>query len=260
MSNLTKRIIAGIIGIPVIIGAAYLGGIYFLIFSIIVSSLALWEFYKMFERKGFAPLKYFLILVSFILLIFTYSSENYLPALFILLTAGILTLEIYRIKGSPINPMISLFGIFYITFPFVMLNMLLEILNFNIVIYIFILIWTCDTAAYFGGRKFGKHQLSSISPKKTWEGSAAGFIFTIIISLLIHFIFPGKLNRADAISIGVIVGIFSQVGDLFESLIKRYCDVKDSSKIIPGHGGMLDRFDSLIFVTPVIFVYFVYIK
>lgn len=141
-----------------------------------------------------------------------------------------------------------------------MLNELLKMSDINIVIYIFILIWTCDSAAYFGGRKFGKHQLSKISPNKTWEGSAAGFIFTVMISLLIHFMFPEKLNITDAIATGLIVGIFSQAGDLFESLLKRYCGVKDSSGIIPGHGGILDRFDSLIFSAPVVFIYFLFVK
>lgn len=260
MSNLTKRILAGFIGIPLIIGAAYFGGIYFLVFSVLISSLSLWEFYLMFEKKGFASLKYSLILFSIFLLVFIYTSGNYWSPVFYLLITGILTLEIFRLNANPLNPMISIFGIIYITIPYVMLNELLKMSDFNIVIYIFILIWTCDSAAYFGGRKFGKHQLSKISPNKTWEGSAAGFIFTVMISLLIHFMFPDKLNMTDAIATGLIVGIFSQAGDLFESLLKRYCGVKDSSGIIPGHGGILDRFDSLIFSAPVVFIYFLFVK
>ena len=109
--------------------------------------------------------------------------------------------------------------------------------------------------AYFGGRKFGKHKLSSVSPNKTREGSVTGFIFTVIISLVLHFIFPNEITIYTAVIIGILTGIFSQIGDLFESMIKRYCGVKDSSNLIPGHGGILDRFDSLIFVVPVIFIY-----
>lgn len=109
--------------------------------------------------------------------------------------------------------------------------------------------------AYFGGKFFGKHKLSEISPKKTWEGSITGFIFTVITSYLFYFFSDGKITLTDSIVIGFIIGVFSQIGDLFESLFKRKLDVKDSSHIIPGHGGVLDRFDSLIFVAPLLFLY-----
>lgn len=258
MSNLTKRVLAGIIGIPLITGAAYFGGIFFLIFSLLASSLALLEFFNMFEKKNFSPLKIFSIVLSGLIMI----SYLYNVNLFMISLGGILLIpfvEIFRNeKRDPLNPAIAIFGLFYITTPFIMLNLFLrsDSLSINPVIFLFILIWVCDTAAYFGGRSFGKHKLSAISPNKTWEGAASGFIFTIIISLLISFIFPDKISIPDALAIGIITGIFSQAGDLFESLIKRYCDVKDSSNIIPGHGGVLDRFDSLIFVTPFVFFYF----
>jgi len=260
MSNLPKRVLAGAVGIPLILAASYYGGIYFLIFSLIVSSLALWEFCVMFEKKELAPLKFSGIIVSAAVIIILYTDWKYLLTIIFAITAFFTTAEIFRAKKNPLNPAVLLFGIIYITFPFVLLNALIKLADYEIVIFIFILIWTCDTAAYFGGRMFGRHQLSPVSPNKTWEGSIAGFIFTIIISLIIHFIFPEKINITDSVVIGLITGIFSQIGDLFESLLKRYCDVKDSSEIIPGHGGILDRFDSLIFVAPLIFIYFMYLK
>lgn len=109
--------------------------------------------------------------------------------------------------------------------------------------------------AYFGGKFFGKHKLSEISPKKTWEGSAAGLVFTLIASFLFYYFSADKITLTDSIAFGLIIGIFSQIGDLFESLFKRKLNIKDSSHIIPGHGGVLDRFDSLIFVAPLIFLY-----
>ena len=260
MSNLMKRVLAGAVGIPLILAASYYGGIYFLIFSVIVSSLALWEFCIMFEKKELAPLKFSGIIISAAVIIILYTDWKYLLTVIFAMTVIFTTAEIFRAKKNPLNPAILLFGIIYITFPFVLLNALIKLADFEIVILIFILIWTCDTAAYFGGRMFGRHQLSPISPNKTWEGSVAGFIFTIIVSLIIHFIFPEKVNLTDAVVIGLITGIFSQAGDLFESLLKRHCEVKDSSEIIPGHGGVLDRFDSLIFVAPLIFIYFMYLK
>ena len=260
MSNLTKRVLAGAVGIPLILAASYYGGIYFLIFSVIVSSLALWEFCVMFEKKELAPLKFSGIIISAALIIILYTDWKYLLTIIFAITAFFNTAEIFRTKRNPMNPAIMIFGIIYITFPFVLLNALIKLADYEIVILIFILIWTCDTAAYFGGRMFGRHQLSAISPNKTLEGSAAGFIFTMIVSLIIHFIFPKRVHITDAVVIGLITGIFSQAGDLFESLLKRYCEVKDSSEIIPGHGGILDRFDSLIFVAPLIFIYFMYLR
>ena len=214
----------------------------------------------MFEKKGFSLLKYLMIIFSAIILVKMYYDWNNFIPLFLIFVFTVIFFEIFRKEKNPLNPMILVFGLIYISLPFVILNEIIKLPGFNYVIYIFILIWTCDSAAYFGGRAFGKHQLSVISPKKTREGAVAGFIFTVIVSIIIHFIFPGKLNLTDAVYLGIIIGIFSQAGDLFESLIKRYCDVKDSSDIIPGHGGILDRFDSLFFVTPVIFIYFVYIR
>ena len=258
MSNLTKRIIAGVFGIPLIIGACYSGGIYFLIFSMLVSSLALKELFSMFELKEIRVLKYTAIFISILILALYYLNFD-ITLIFTLTFFLIFTSEIFRKEKNPLNPVLTVFGLLYITLPFVLLNIIIDEnfpgIDLNIVIYLFILIWVCDTSAYFGGRFFGKHKLSEISPKKTWEGSVSGLLMTMIVSVSIHFVFPEKLNLINAAVIGMITGIFSQTGDLFESMLKRYCGVKDSSDLIPGHGGILDRFDSLIFVAPVVFVY-----
>ncbi len=261
MSNLLKRILVGVIGIPLILFVSYSGGIYFLIFSIIISTLALLEFWSMFEKKSLAPLKYTAVIFSTALLICAYFSEKNIFTAFFLVIILAMSSEIFRRdKSNPLNPVLAIFGIIYITIPFIMLNILVRQTAFNIVICIFILIWSCDTVAYFSGRLYGKRRLSLISPNKTWEGAFSGFVFTVIISLVIHYIFPEQFILRDALVLGIITGIFSQIGDLFESLIKRYCLTKDSSDLIPGHGGILDRFDSLIFISPLVFIYFIYIK
>ncbi len=256
MNNLLKRVIVGIIGIPLIIFVCYEGGIFFLVFSIIISSLALWEFLSLFEKIGYYPFKVAGILSSILIIILYYSEVWEFLYLYIFFIFFMLA-EIFRGgKRNPVNPIITIAGFLYITIPFALLGSLLKMSDFNLVIFIFILIWTCDTAAYFGGRSFGKHPLSSISPKKTWEGFIAGLTLTLSVSFFIHILFSSSLSLHDAIIVGTMVGIFSQAGDLFESLIKRYCNVKDSSDLIPGHGGILDRFDSLIFVTPIVFIFF----
>ena len=261
MSNTLKRILVGVIGIPVMLFLIYKGGIYFFILSILLQSVCLFEFSDMFKTRDYFPLKIFTILVSILILATSFFFESYLVFSFLIAVIIIASLEIFRKeKRNPVNTMISVFSLLYITVPFILLNELLQIKNFNVVIYIMVLIWSCDTFAYFGGKYFGKHPLSSISPKKTWEGTVIGFVFAIVASLVFYFYFPEALTLQDALIVGSLIGTFGQVGDLFESMLKRFNDVKDSSQIIPGHGGVLDRFDSLLFVTPIVFVYFNYLK
>lgn len=124
------------------------------------------------------------------------------------------------------------------------------------VITLFACIWICDTAAYFLGRAVGRRKLfERASPQKTWEGAIAGFIAAIGTSIAAKYIVLDYLTLGHAVAIGVFVGVFGQMGDLVESLFKRDAGVKDSSSLIPGHGGVLDRFDSLLFASPIVYLY-----
>lgn len=117
-------------------------------------------------------------------------------------------------------------------------------------------IWICDTAAYFGGMAMGRHKLFvRVSPNKTWEGAVWGFIGATATMAAAQRLMLPYMEFSQAIIVGMIIGIFGQIGDLVESLFKRDAGVKDSSNIIPGHGGVLDRFDSLIFVSPILYLY-----
>jgi len=123
-----------------------------------------------------------------------------------------------------------------------------------------VLIWVSDTFAFWGGKTFGRHKLvPEISPKKTVEGSIIGFLMTVTASFALKFLLYPQLLSADALSIAFIVGFTAQIGDLFESYLKRSANVMDSSQFIPGHGGVLDRFDSLLFAAPTLYI-FLYIK
>ena len=124
------------------------------------------------------------------------------------------------------------------------------------VLTIFVTVWICDSAAYFAGRAFGRHKLfDRVSPKKTWEGAIAGFTGAIAAFLLMKMLVLPYLTIGQSLVCGVIIGVFGQLGDLVESLLKRDAGVKDSSSLIPGHGGVLDRFDSILFVSPLLFLY-----
>jgi phosphatidate cytidylyltransferase len=121
---------------------------------------------------------------------------------------------------------------------------------------IFASIWVCDSAAYFIGRAWGRHKLwERVSPHKTWEGAIAGSVAAVATFVASRALFLDYMTLGSAIVCGVIVGLFGQIGDMVESMLKRDAGVKDSSSLIPGHGGVLDRFDSLLFVSPLIYLY-----
>jgi phosphatidate cytidylyltransferase len=114
----------------------------------------------------------------------------------------------------------------------------------------------CDSAAYFGGRAMGRHKLfERVSPKKTWEGAVWGLIGALGTAVVAKYTILPYLTLAESLVMGGIIGIFGQLGDLIESLLKRDAGVKDSSNLLPGHGGILDRFDSLLLVSPLLYIY-----
>ena len=167
-------------------------------------------------------------------------------------------------KISTSSKYLYLFG--YITLPFVFITKIsfgIKDYNPKIIIGLFLLIWTNDTFAYIVGKSIGKHKLlERISPKKTIEGFLGGLIFAIFAGYLIskYYISPKPEFSQQSIliwtSIAAIVGIFGTIGDLIESKFKRIAGVKDSGNIMPGHGGVLDRLDSVIFVAPIIFLFY----
>jgi phosphatidate cytidylyltransferase len=121
-------------------------------------------------------------------------------------------------------------------------------------------IWICDSAAYFTGRAIGRHKMAPrVSPKKTWEGAAGGFIGGVAGMTALSAVFVPVFPAVHAAIIGALVGTIGQIGDLSESQLKRDTGVKDSSNLIPGHGGVLDRFDSILFVMPVVFLYIAFL-
>lgn len=195
----------------------------------------------------------------------------------------VLLVELFRHKGSPLlNIGTTVLGVVTISLFFGTLIAIRELFPYGFPVYKFFpsalaqeqsleqinrwggftiaailaTVWICDTAAYFGGLSLGKHKLfERVSPKKTWEGAVFGFVFANITMLVAQMLFLEYLSYSDALVIGSIIGVFGQVGDLIESRFKRDVEVKDSSAIIPGHGGVYDRFDSLVFVAPILYLY-----
>lgn len=284
MSNLFKRVSVALVGIPLAILIIFLGGYYFLSALIIISSFCIWELNKITEKKGTSPL---LVLSAFfnILILFTFYyflNSNFILSIFsiviLLILYNILNLGINLFNKnteSIFNISSSVLSVNYITLFFLTLLGLREFSIFQkiisnnsdklqlftdnesswLILAIFITIWASDSAAYFIGTAFGKHRLfERVSPKKSWEGAIAGFVFSVIAFTITIYFSISSFNTYLALAIGGIIGITGTIGDLVESLIKRDAKVKDSSNIIPGHGGFLDRFDSILFVSPIVFV------
>ncbi len=267
--NSGARIIVAILAIPLVLAACYFGNLFFLTFTIGIGIIAFHEFAELARQKDYfvnKPIGYtgtaFIILNVYFGLIETAN---------VLLIIVVLTLisELFRNNKSALaNSGSTLLAIFY---PGLFASYILQLREFYspttsnysdgafVIISILAGIWFCDSAAYFIGSMIGKHKLfPRVSPKKSWEGAIAGFVFSIVGVGLIKYFFMDFLIWQHAVFFGIIIGTVGQTGDLVESLFKRDAGVKDSSSLIPGHGGILDRFDSLLLVAPVIFLYMHY--
>ncbi len=256
------RILTAILGIPLLIIVINLGSIPLLIGVILLSSIGLQEVYNTFQIKKENKINMTLeIILNILLLIIMDLDSNLILPYIILLFIFHFSYQLFTKSPSFENGLLSFIGIVYVGF------MLGHILLFDKLIYgkyliwlVFIIAFTTDTFAYFIGSYLGKTKLCpNISPKKTIEGSIGG----ILGSLFVCILYGIYLNKVQNISIslmhfailGIFASIISQFGDLTASLIKRNYGIKDFGKIFPGHGGILDRFDSIIFVTPAVYYY-----
>ncbi|MFH1194195.1 MAG: phosphatidate cytidylyltransferase [bacterium] len=270
MNNTAVRITVSLIAIPLIIALTYFGRIPFLLFVLSIASVSYYEFSKMAENKGTHPNLY-LGLVSILCMVGNvYLRVVDYDILLIGIVILILIFELFRNNNSAIHNIgTTLIGITYIGLFSSSIIGIREAYNFSMALYphggliiISVLgsIWLCDSAAFFLGTAFGKHKLFlRISPSKSWEGAIAGFAFSILGMIACKILIIDFLDWNDVIIIGLIIGIFGQIGDLVESLFKRDSGIKDSSALIPGHGGIFDRFDSFIFSAPIIYIYLFYI-
>ncbi len=175
--------------------------------------------------------------------------------LLVLLTFVSFVVELFLSSQSPFqNIAYYLIGFFYVCFPFVFLNWMVTTdaggYSPNRVFGLLLLVWTNDTMAYFVGSQLGKHKLfERISPKKTWEGTIGGVICTVLIAWGLSFLIK-DFSTPQWLALGAVAAVFGTLGDLVESMLKRSMGVKDSGNLLPGHGGMLDRFDAFIFALP----------
>ncbi|MGM0613737.1 MAG: phosphatidate cytidylyltransferase, partial [Bacteroidota bacterium] len=243
---------------------------FFALFSLIIIG-SLWEFYNLSNLKNKNPQKWLGLSVGLLTFVIAFfHARNTLPATwFILIFFSFFIfaiVEIFRKQANPANAFTSITGVIYIAGTLSTANYLVFnqsshnafSYQFELILGIFIIIWANDTMAYLIGKKTGKHKLMKrVSPKKTWEGTLAGLVFACITSTILS-IFLIPLSTIEAGILGILISIAANLGDLFESAMKRNTGKKDSGKLLPGHGGVLDRFDAALFAIPFSFFYLNY--
>ncbi len=268
MSNMTTRTIVGFLLGPLVLLCIYLGG--WILFSLVtlISIVATWEAFMMLKTKNISPNFTVGLWLAILIPLSFINKQIEFSILFVISIFVIALFELFRNKENPIqNTTSTLFFSGYIGIGIGSLLGIRELLQIQLydnsfawlAIAIIFSLWMCDSFAYFGGKLMGRTKLfPRISPNKTWEGSIWGFIASVIFMYLFYKFSPMNqlpITYNEVIVIGILIGMFGQIGDLVESMFKRDSGVKDSSHLIPGHGGFFDRFDSLIFVSPLIFFY-----
>ena len=270
-SNFLQRAITGILCVGVLVGCILYDPWTFSALFVVISALTIREFGHLINQvEGVSINKNITMLAGVYLYMAVMAfctnlsgSKIFLP--YLLLIMYLMISELYLKKENPVmNWAYSMLSQLYIALPFAMLNVLSfhtspmdTSVSYNPILplSVFVFIWLSDTGAYCVGSLIGRHRLfERISPKKSWEGSIGGGIVAIGSSFIFAHYFP-IMNMAEWAGLALIVVIFGTWGDLTESLLKRQLHIKDSGAILPGHGGMLDRFDSALMAIPAAVVY-----
>jgi len=259
------RIIIATVFVTLFVACTYLGGIPFLLFLMVLALISINELYNMMRVRNFLPAYYIGNFFTVFFLIFSYYAlkKNWEPAHSAIFTGAaivtmIATLFLKRGKEATIDTALTLMGIIYVGW-FYSYCIFVQALTprGEYFLYVGATLLIVDSAAYLIGKKFGKTKLFPlVSPKKTIEGALAGFVSGIVFGLLCAYFTNQPIFHF--VIMGILMGILAQLGDLFESLIKRDAGVKNSSNILPEHGGILDRIDSYTFTVPILYYYLVW--
>ena len=273
MSELTTRILLALGGIPLTLGLIYAGSWIFVAALGAVAAIGAWELFRMARAGGNEPLDNAGIVLAASIPLFVHAS--YLGVFRVSLTAAVvvfmmLLASVIWLRGTSRKPLVTLgvtvAGIIYPSLVTYMYPLRYHdyavgaLAGTVLVMFPIAVTWATDTGAYAFGRMLGKHKLiPSVSPSKTVEGAMGGLLMAVLgtwayVQFLMQPMAQLSMLPIGIIAFGLLVGVVGQLGDLAESLLKRDAGVKDSSRLLPGHGGILDRFDSLLFVLPVAYL------
>ena len=277
MRNLIVRTISGVVLLGIVLGAAFGGPYAYGSFLLLIVVVGMWEFYNIAAATGAVPHRTLGLAAGIVLFVTSFflfhgfvsmpQSESGVDMLIggILYFAALIPLcfivELFHESETPLrNVATTLMGIFYVAFPMSLMLFIPVLITGEwkpeaFLFYLFI-VWGNDVFAYLTGIAIGKHKMSPrISPKKSWEGFAGGIVGAIAMGAVGSIVVGGSLGMW--LGLAAVVAITSVFGDLVESMFKREAGIKDSGKIMPGHGGILDRFDALLISSPFAFVYLI---
>ena len=273
MPNSVLRVVTALVGIPAVVGLLYLGAWPFALLVLTISLLAQYEVYHLLELGGLRPYRAFGMALGALLVLQTmHRPLLYAAAAVVVVAVAWWPLERRSLDGG--TPEASPTGIgalgatlFGAVYPSALLAFLVEIRlargpqvddlrAFFLALTVFLLVWSTDTLAYYVGRAFGKRPLAPlISPAKTWAGAIGGVAGSLGAAVLLKVVALDVIPWMHVAALGLLAGVVGQLGDLAESKLKRQVGAKDSGTLLPGHGGLLDRFDAMIVVAPVAYLY-----
>lgn len=248
-SKVNNRYIGAFIIFPIILALIF-GGLFLKTMFLCITIISLIEFSNALGHKEININKSLILSFTILYYLMDFNSVNILVFIFFIL----LLFSVLGKNNNIVNISLSFIFIFYIIIPFSFIIILNNENNYLPWI-IFLSAWSTDTMAYFIGKKFGKHKISKVSPNKTLEGFIGGIISCVVVIVAYGFLFQDKLNISilNIFFLSILTGVTGQFGDLIASSIKRYTGIKDFGNLIPGHGGVLDRFDSILIISIVVF-------
>ena len=259
------RILTSIITIPIVTGIVYYGStLLFLILILVVALTAVYEYFTMIDRIGITGFPILGMVLSLLLILSFYFDGRFMMEWGLIASVtlfGTWFLQENNVKVAMDQIAYTLFGVLYIAG---LSGYYLLIRNFEgggaLILFLFLIVWLGDIVAYYWGKNFGKKPLTLlVSPQKTIEGSIAGLLGSLLAGIIAGLWLLDYQMMGHCLLVALICGIIAQLGDLAESLLKRHVGVKDSSDFIPGHGGVLDRIDGLLFAGPVFYCYFKFV-
>ena len=261
-----KRLMTGLLGFPIVVLIFVFGNKYVVdVVCAIIAALSLHEYFNAMKAKSKPVIWIGYVMATLIAFIHVFPIEHAITIISILIPITVTTLfmqiVLTNMKTNIVDIAVTFFGICYIPLFFMFVPLLHGMENGKILIWFIIIIsWGTDTLAYCVGKLIGKHKFSKISPNKTIEGCIGGIVGAVILTLVYTYmcntIWSMNLSYLTIAIVAIILSMVSQIGDFAASSIKRYVGIKDFSNLIPGHGGMLDRIDSVIFVAPFVYILF----
>ena len=260
-----KRVLTGIVAVPIVVGIVYYGSpLLFLLFVAAVTLMGVREYFTIIDRTGISGFPIHGIILSFLLLLSFYFNGRFMMEWGLIASVTLFAAWFFHednVKVSIDQISFTLFGVLYVAG---LGGYFLLIRNFGggerLIFFLLLIVWLGDIAAYYWGKNFGKKPLAPVvSPNKTMEGAIAGLAGSLAAGAIAGYWFLDHIAMVHCLLVALICGTIGQFGDLAESLLKRYAGIKNSGDVLPGHGGVLDRIDSLLFAGPMFYCYFKFV-